>query len=204
MNHSTNESFDKELISLVQWFQENIQSIQYDNEKKKYELVNMRNLCEGLYSNDLSDSPMNKPFVFSLVTGLERVIHCLQIYKHQEKIEVNNNLLISIQHMRVVYTILELLWHWGLKQQLTALTCFSLPDEVSQPKSLLVNKEMLNFLLITEKSKLIINCTNDLLFNDLLRIVKVIIDVVTEEMFIHQMLERNLSRLLLSLLTLLL
>jgi hypothetical protein len=207
---SGKDLFHNELKYLVNWFEETIQPIQYDAEKRQYKLSDMNTLCLGLYpsSRDGSvDSPIRKPFITEIVTRLEKIVQTLQIYRLEEELKkegTTSPMLISIQNMRVIYTFLELLWHWGMKKHILTLSeNLNLPDDLSQPKSLLVNKDLMEFLTLTDKSKGKISIPLDIeIFNDLLRCTKVLNDIVTDEMFAHQMLERNINRILLSLIVL--
>ena len=198
---SSQENFLTQLKDLNLWFQEAILSIQYESKNKQYSMDGLKSMCHGLYPDAIIEvgkycTPLQKPFVAFLVTALENIHQCLILCKSTENM---HSLLISIQDMRVIYSCLELLWHWGMEPFIIRLAEYSLPDDKNDcSKALLVDEDLLQFSRNDDLNVKI----DDNILADLLRLSSLFFDILLEDIFVHQMLERNISRLLLCLFTL--
>ena len=100
---------------------------------------------------------------------------------------------LSINHLRIVYTTIEVLWICGVKPLLGTILGGNFEwGEGPHPKSLLVTKESMAHL-----SK---KCSAGFDLNQTMRYVRCIYSLVSNPLFLTNMLPRNLRRLLVALL----
>ena len=100
---------------------------------------------------------------------------------------------LSINHLRIVYTTIEVLWICGVKPLLGTILGGNFEwGEGPHPKSLLVTKESMTHL-----SK---KCSAGFDLNQTMRYVRCIYSLVSNPLFLTNMLPRNLRRLLVALL----
>lgn len=100
---------------------------------------------------------------------------------------------LSINHLRIVYTTIEVLWICGVKPLLGTILDGNFEwGEGPHPKSLLVTKESMAHL-----SK---KCSAGFDLNQTMRYVRCIYSLVSNPLFLTNMLPRNLRRLLVALL----
>lgn len=158
-----------------------------------------------------TDLISHEPLLISrLVTGLNEI---LDISDHLSKPSECSNLnvtvvpskmstkpvapptVLSINHLRVVYTSIELLWILGISGVVApTLGCTFDWNEAIHPKSLLISKETVSHLcrLITAKIE---PCSA-------LQYTKCIYSIISNSLFSANMLPRNLKRVLVALLVL--
>lgn len=137
---------------------------------------NINNAIE-VYANSLIDS---------IILTLNSLDHVLSI--ENERTSKTYVPILSVQSLRVVYTSVEILWHWGIKIGLGSATCFSLPD-CTIASSMLISKKVIEFVL-NRYTKV----RNNVELLDTLCCVQ---RIVCNETFIGLMLPRNLERILL-------
>lgn len=100
--------------------------------------------------------------------------------------------LISVKHQSFIHTSIEILFQWGIQLYLNNGLGFEIPDS-TMPKTILINKSDITCIL------------NDIEKADEVRIfnyLKCLYSVVTNDIFSPMMLQRNMKRIILTLLTL--
>jgi hypothetical protein len=100
--------------------------------------------------------------------------------------------LISVKHQSFIHTSIEILFQWGIQTYLNNGLGFEIPDNI-MPKTILINKFDITCVV------------NDIEKADEVRIfnyLKCIYSVVTIDIFSPMMLQRNMKRIILTLLTL--
>lgn len=108
-------------------------------------------------------------------------------------LESSTTPLISVQHLRVVYTAVELVWEWGMRIGIRTLSKFD-PPAAPLPNAILVSGKVLNY----GADRLDASCDSQLLY----RLARTMHRIVTNDTFSGLMLQRNLDRLLLAYMTL--
>ena len=121
----------------------------------------------------------------------------LRLLEILQSLQSNNSAtpLLSVQHLRIIYSVIEILWHWGISCEVKRRAGFAMPSQ-SLPNSLLIRKLVIDYIT---------TCTADTIprsTEQLWSVVDCLSQVVLNPNFSGLMLQRNLDRLLLSYLVL--
>jgi len=132
-------------------------------------------------------------FVPECLVILDQLMHALA--SEQTTILLDKNMpVLSINDLRIVYTVTELLWTWGLEQSVSHYSTFNGLAVSSTPKSILIQRKAL------ESVSSCLTVTPD--FDYLYRIAACLKRVTFNDMFASLMVERSLDRIILSCLVL--
>lgn len=171
-----------------------------DNENINNVLI----MFKDLYSIDDSD-----PILYFLdvivIPKLQKILDIVHILEKKPwKSDTENNikigdrippppLILSIVHFRVIYTVIEVLWQWGIQSYLKSIVNINFYDQIF-PKTLILNQNEI------ECMKNIIKEYND--GNKCLKYINIMASILGNKLFKPTMLKRNLKRIILSLLVL--
>lgn len=120
---------------------------------------------------------------------LDRLLHALASERTTALLDKNMPVL-SINDLRVVYTVTEVLWIWGLERSVSHYSAFNGLAGSTVPKSMLVQRKAL------ECVSSCLAVTRD--FDYLYRITACLKRVTFNDMFASLMVERSLDRIILS------
>lgn len=103
--------------------------------------------------------------------------------------------LLSVQSLRVVYTVVELLWQWGMAPTLLALSPEYMPPVLQFPSSLLAQKRSIEWVSAQLTSAPATVAT-------IIKLTSTMAAIISNDTFSGLMLQRNLDRLMFSYLVL--
>lgn len=101
-------------------------------------------------------------------------------------------LILSISHFRIIYTIVEILWSWGIQSYLNTIIEFKLVDNIF-PKTLLLTQNEIECMIPYIKENNESKC---------FKCITIMGSILSNKLFKATMLKRNLKRMILSLLIL--
>lgn len=128
-------------------------------------------------------------FVPGCLDILDRLLHILASDRMTSVLHKNMPVL-SINDLRIVYTVTEVLWMWGLERSVSHFSAFNGLAVSTVPKSMLVQRKAL------ECVSSCLPVTHD--FDHLYRIAACLKRVTFNDMFASLMVERSLDRIILS------